>query len=391
MRRTIFTCGLLGMLLFLFCSSGLAQPKAQRRSITVRVFHSPHCMSCIKVNKDVIPAFAQKYGSQVRWRYYDIELPENHQIYLHIERKDGPSLGTPTILVGGRVLVGMSDVVDNLESAIEEALAAPSTTPDVPLGRVDLMEHFRSFGPLTVAGAGLVDGINPCAFTVIVFFISFLSFMGYRRREMAVIGAAYILAVFLTYLALGFGFFKAIYGLQYFYTVSKTIYVVIGGLSLFLGCLAVNDYLRYKKTGNTDQMSLQMPRAIKNRIHTIVGNYYRRDKLSQSRAMLGLASSALVVGFMVSLLEAVCTGQLYLPTIIFVLKEGALRARAMFYLFLYNFMFIIPLVVVLVLALTGMSSRNFEAFGRRHMGLIKIAMAVIFFSLGLALWLGVRI
>lgn len=387
MKRTILGYGFIGMLTLLFCSQGLAQPRVKPRSITVRVFHSYSCTSCLKVDQDIIPSITQKYGQRVRWQYYDISAPENYQIYLHIERQAGQPFGTPTILVGSRVLVGVSDMVDNLENAIDEALAAPNPIPEIPLGRVDLLEHFKSFGPLTVIVAGLVDGINPCAFTVIVFFVSFLSFMGYKRREMVVIGISYILAVFLTYLTLGFGLFKALYGLKLFYMVSKFIYVAIGGLSLFLGCLAVNDYLRYRKSGNTDEMALQMPRAIKNRIHALVGSYYRKDKKSQGRAMLGLALSALLVGFMVSLLEAVCTGQLYLPTIIFVLKEGALRVRALFYLILYNLMFIIPLIIVLILALTGMSSKHFEAFGRRHMGFIKIVMAVVFFGLGLALWL----
>lgn len=363
--------------------------KVNREPVLIRVYFSPRCSSCMKVMQDIIPMLAFKYGNKVNWQYIDLSTPDNYKQFLRLESKVGKVLGTPTILIGRHVFVGMTQAADFLEPAIEAELKSPSEPLFINHRAVNLMDYFKKFGPLTVIGAGLVDGINPCAFTVIVFFVSFLSLMGYKRREMALIGSAYILAVFLTYLALGFGFFKVLYTMKGFYLVSRIVYLVIGGLSLFLGCLALNDYFRYKKTGKTDEMALQLPLPIKNKIHAIVGDYYRKDKNSRTKALWGLLVSSLAVGFMISLLEAVCTGQLYLPTIIFVLKEGTLRARALFYLFIYNLMFIVPLALVLVLALFGFSSKQFEAFARKNLGIVKIAMAAVFFALGVVLWVGV--
>jgi hypothetical protein len=296
-------------------------------------------------------------------------------------------LGTPTVVVGRRVLVGLAQNADNLGSVIEEQLKGGQEEA-LPLRGTSILEHFRSFGPLAVIGAGLVDGINPCAFTVIVFFVSFLSVMGYGRREMAVIGLAYILAVFLTYLAIGLGLFNIFYRLDAFYFLSRGLYFLVGTLSVFLGCLAVRDYIKYKKTGRTDDMALQLPGPVKRKIHALVGAYYRKTPQGRKKALRGLFVSALVVGFLISLLEAVCTGQLYLPTIVIVLKESSLRVRAMFYLVLYNLMFIIPLVGVLALALFGTTSRDFEAFAKKRLGLIKLVMAAVFLALGLALLSG---
>jgi glutaredoxin-related protein len=362
--------------------------KADRKPVLIRMYFSPHCSSCIKVMQDIIPPLAFQYGKKVNWQYIDLSTTENYKQFLQLQSRSGKALGTPTIVIGRHILVGMTQVADFLELTIEAELKNPSEPLAIDHRAVDLLGYFKKFGPLTVIGAGLIDGINPCAFTVIVFFVSFLSLMGYKRREMALIGIAYIFAVFLTYLALGFGFFKVLYTMRGFYLVSRMIYLVIGGLSLFLGCLALNDYFRYKKTGKTDEMALQLPLPIKNKIHAIVGDYYRKDKNSQSKALWGLLLSSLAVGFMISLLEAVCTGQLYLPTIIFVLKEGTLRARALFYLFIYNLMFILPLTLVLVFALFGFSSKQFEAFARKNLGIVKIAMAAIFFALGVVLWVG---
>lgn len=360
-----------------------------KQPLVVRVFHMPTCKACVKTMEAVIPPIARTYGDRVSWEHIDIDVEENYKKFVALENKLGHSLAVPMILIGSHVLVGMTEIADHLDTEIRQALATPVAAPIALEGPgVDLLERFRSFGAWAVFGAGLVDGFNPCAFTVIVFFISFLALMGYKRREMAVIGSAYIAAVYLTYLALGFGLFKALYGLKGFLLVSQMLYLLIGGLSFFLGYLALRDYALYRRTGSTDILALQLPGPVKKKIHAIVGSYYRKDKKSQARAMWGLAASAFAVGFLISLLEAVCTGQLYLPTIIFVLKDVTLRAKALFYLVMYNLMFVLPLGIVLIFALFGATSQEFEGFAKKHMGLIKISMAVVFLALGCVLWIG---
>lgn len=354
----------------------------------VKVFFSPHCKSCIRAIHDVIRPLAEKYGRQARWEYFDLSEEKNYSIFLDLEKKADKKLGSPTVVVGQKVMVGVSEVTDSLEKEIDAALQLKPLPFILNRSTLSIFERFKSFGPLTVVVAGFVDGFNPCAFAVIVFFVSFLTLMGYKRREMVLIGIVYILAVFMTYLLLGFGFFTALYQFKFFYLFSKIVYVLVGVLSLCLGYFALKDYFLYKKTGETEGLALQLPKTIKKRIHAVVGQYYRKDGKGQGRALLGLAVSALIVGFMVSLLEAVCTGQLYLPVIIFVLKEGALRARAVFYLFLYNFMFILPLIIVFVLALAGVSSRQFESWAAKQLGIVKLAMAAVFFALGLVLLIG---
>ncbi len=384
------------LFLFIFLFLGFCLPSkleasfSNRDQLTVIVFFLPACKACHKVMDDIIPPIALIYGSKVRWEYRDIDQADNYRQYLSLGNKLNRKLGTPTIVVGNRVLVGVAEAADSLEKFIAEELKnIENINLALDAQGIDLLARFKSFGPLAIVGAGLVDGVNPCAFTVIVFFISFLTFAGYRRYETAVIGAFYIFAVFLTYLALGFGFFKALYMMRSFRILSKIVYASIGGASIFLGLLALKDYAIFKKTGKADGMALQLPKIIKNKIHSIVGEYYRKDKAGRQKALFGLGISALVVGFLISLLEAVCTGQLYLPTIIFVLKEGTLRIRALSYLIIYNIMFIIPLVFVLLAALFGVSSNQFEGYAKKHLGLVKLLMALVFIALGSALIIGI--
>ncbi|MBN1582121.1 MAG: hypothetical protein JXA89_15565 [Anaerolineae bacterium] len=50
---------------------------------------------------------------------------------------------------------------------------------------------------------GLIDGINPCAFATIIFFVSYLSIVRRRGQEILMVGIAFTLAVFLAYLGFG--------------------------------------------------------------------------------------------------------------------------------------------------------------------------------------------
>ena len=106
-----------------------------------------------------------------------------------------------------------------------------------------------------------------------------------------------------------------------------------------------------------------------------------RAKLRARNLVLG----SLIVGFAVAILESLCTGQVYLPTIMFVLKDPSLRLHALFYLVLYNLCFILPLIVIFTLAYQGFASERLGAFLKRHLGALKALLAVIFFGLGILL------
>ncbi len=77
-----------------------------------------------------------------------------------------------------------------------------------------------------------------------------------------------------------------------------------------------------------------------------------------------------------------CATLVYLPTIIFVLGAPALRVQALFYLLLYNVLFVVPLVVVFLLAYWGTTSERLGQFVNRRTGAIKLATAGLFLVLG---------
>ncbi|MFH1655362.1 MAG: DUF1573 domain-containing protein [Candidatus Omnitrophota bacterium] len=249
-----------------------------------------------------------------------------------------------------------------------------------------LIGRFGSFSWLTIITAGLIDGINPCAFTVLIFFISFLTFAGYSRKQTIILGSFFITAVFFTYLWIGLGLFEIFRRLAFFVIFSYLIYLTTAILALTLGAISLYDWWIFKKTKDPERVKLKLPGFIKKRIQsTIREKTDDREEGHKRRTLLRLMLTALSCGFIVSLLESVCTGQLYLPTIVYVLGIPELKTKAWFYLILYNLMFIVPLLAIFLFALLGTTSQTFAKLASRHLAKVKLITAFVFFGLGLFL------
>jgi hypothetical protein len=119
-------------------------------------------------------------------------------------------------------------------------------------------------------------------------------------------------------------------------------------------------------------MKLQLPDFLKKRIHKTI-----RERSRSGRYLL----ASLGAGFVISLLEFTCTGQVYLPTLLFVTNIPALRGSAFLYLLLYNAMFITPLLTIFGVVYWGVTSEQLSLFLQKRASAIKLATALIFFGL----------
>ena len=349
------------------------------------LFVSPSCVHCNKLKREYWQGLKEKYKDTVHFTEYDITIPENNLLFNQTAAAYGieeDKRGYPAAAVGSTYLMGYpSEIGTYSEAAIEKAQLLGEKTNVRTLAADQVQQSaqqaFKKITFWAIIGSGLVDGINPCAFAVIVFFISFLTVYKYSRREIILVGASYCVAVFAAYLLLGLGVFKFLYAMRGFAYVIKAFYIITAALCLLFFVLAIYDFIVYKKTKKTDGMLLQLPHGLKVRIHKIMG-FFLRDK---QKSAVRLVLAALAVGFCVSLVEAVCTGQVYVPTCVLIMQDPHFRVRAAFYLVLYNLMFIIPLVTVFVLALLGYESKGFNDFLKKHLGLMKILLCLVFLAL----------
>ncbi|MBC7264740.1 MAG: hypothetical protein H5T64_10370 [Chloroflexi bacterium] len=289
-------------------------------------------------------------------------------------------LVAPTIFVGDEALVGPANVTHVKLAALFERYATTGTKPpweglDLGQSEQSIVQRFLSFSALTVIGAGLIDGVNPCAFTTIVFFVSYLALIGRKGRDILLVGGAFTLGVFATYLLVGLGVLSFLSTLAFLKTLSRLVYLATAVLCAALAVLSLYDFIQARR-GRPEEMRLRLPRRVHQQMHQTIRQHSR---------LRGFMWGALGTGVVVSLLELACTGQVYLPTIIFVTKVPELRAHGVFYLVLYNLMFIAPLVVVFLLAFCGTTSRQLGAFLERHVATVKLLTAALFAVL--AVWL----
>jgi len=223
--------------------------------------------------------------------------------------------------------------------------------------------------------AGLIDGINPCAFAVLVFFISYLSVIKRRKREILIVGLSFMFAVFLIYFLIGSGIFSFLSQFTSYTTFSKVLNVIVGIGAIILGIYSFSDFLKAKR-GQITQMKLQLPKTIKTKIHSTI-----IKKMSLPNYIIGAFFSGVIVSF----LEFGCTGQVYLPTIIFVLNEPTFTKQGYFYLILYNLFFILPLFLILILFYIGTNSKKLANFSSKNIPALKLILSLFFFILGISL------
>jgi cytochrome c biogenesis protein CcdA len=99
--------------------------------------------------------------------------------------------------------------------------------------------------------------------------------------------------------------------------------------------------------------------------------------------------AAFGAGLVISFLELACTGQVYLPTIQFMLKAG--QGRALGYLLIYNLAFIVPLIIVFALAFFGLRSDALIRFQKNHTATVKVLTGILFVVLAAMLVFGHQI
>jgi len=211
--------------------------------------------------------------------------------------------------------------------------------------------------------SGLLDGINPCAFAVLFFFIALIlnsALLGSDSeagRRVLMIGGVYILGVYLSYITIGITLYRLISWLPY----TREIAAAGAFTLILLGLVNIRDVF----SENKPFLSLG-----ESQWQTIRG--WMR--------VLSIPSS-LVAGVLVGLFEFPCTGGIYL-SIISLLASRPRFIQGLLYLFIYNFAFVAPLIAILIFMSSRMVSFSIEEWKRRKEGYFRVIMGLVFIFLG---------
>ena len=328
---------------------------------------------------------AREHPAKIDLRLHNLDDTASLSILVPLEEAHGVESPSPQeLFVADTVLLGYQTIMAHAEEVIREYLSKPEQWTTISLeaetisGGEHLRKRLQDFTLLGFVAAGLLDGINPCAIATMIFLISFLATQKRRRGEVLAIGLSFTSAVFATYLLLGIGAFKLLTSLSTYHWISTTVRWVAVAAAGAVALYSFRDAIVYARTRKTGDIKLQLSKDTKVRIHKVIS-----DNLTRRGLVLG----AMITGFLVTLLEAVCTGQVYLPTIVLMTQHEGLKLRGWLYLVLYNFLFVLPLLVIMVMAYFGLTWNTLSKTTQKHMVAIKASLGVV--MTGLAVFLAV--
>lgn len=352
---------------------------AKSSKLVVHFFGSRTCGECLEIKQRLLKPLAEEYPEKLQIEIHDIEDEEAFALMVEMEEQfDVPRSSPQELFLPDTFLLGAESILESGEALIEHYLAHrekwrdDSVAVDSSKYTGTLRKRFQGFTFLGILAAGLVDGVNPCAIATMIFLISFLATQKRRRSEVLMIGLAFTGAVFMTYLLMGVGAFQVLTALEAYYWVSAAIKWTAVAVAAIFGLISFWDALVYRKTGKAGDIKLQLPKPIKMRIHRVIS-----ANLSGGQLVVG----AVATGFLVTLLEAVCTGQVYLPTIVLMTRESGLKLTGWLYLIFYNFLFVLPLLLIMVMAYLGLTWNRLSKATQKHMVALKVLLGVVLVSL----------
>lgn len=213
-----------------------------------------------------------------------------------------------------------------------------------------------------VGVAALIDSVNPCAFSILLLTIAFLLSIGKLRSNVLQIGSAYIAGIFVVYLLIGLGLLQALH----LFDTPHFMANVGAGLLVLLGVLNVVNALV-----PAFPIKLAIPHAAHRRIAVLM------EQASVPTAFL--------LGGLVGLCEFPCTGGPYLM-VLGLLHDQATYFTGVAYLILYNVIFILPLVLILLFASDASLFARVQAWQERKRQAMRLGGGGAMVALGLLIF-----
>jgi len=332
--------------------------------ICIYFFYGLSCPNCANI-EPLIKELSEKY-SEIEIKSFEVYFNnENQNLFNDFNRRyDIKLTGVPAIFIGDRAFIGEKAIKENLEKSINYFIENTPVCPE-KYNKVEAKPHEISPTkkieltlPVLISAA-LIDSINPCAFSVLIFLLVYLMALGAKKRILKV-GFAYITTVFIVYFLSGFGLFVIIQKTE----LTRVFYTISAVIAIIAGLISVKDFFWYGKG-----ITLAIPKS--------------QEPLLQKYIHKATMPAAIVLGILVSMFELPCTGGVYLA-ILGLLSSKMTLFSGIPYLFLYNVIFVLPLVIILLIVYLGVPPEKAEqwrlekrAWMRLIMGLVMIALGAI--------------
>jgi len=210
----------------------------------------------------------------------------------------------------------------------------------------------------------VVDAVNPCALAVLtVMLIAILTYNPQKRRNILLAGLAFVVSVFVMYLIYGLVIIKSLQLIQSLTFIKLWLYKILGVGAIILGCFKLRDFFRYKAVCRVS------PRV---------------DKILSK---ITSPQGAFLVGAFVTIFLLPCTIGPYIICGGILCPLGLLKAFP--WLLLYNLIFILPILAVVLIIYFGLSKvEDISSWEARNIKYLHLIAGLVILGLGIAMVLG---
>ena len=347
---------------------GLAFPSAyEEKEICMLLFYNPKCSSCREFRR-MLDILATKYPLDIK--VYNINLEENYDLLLdYYEKYNITKSHSTNLFVGDKYFYSIAQK-DEIEGEIKKWLHTGLDCPTPGKGNPE--EFLKKYTLIAVAVGGLLDGVNPCAFATLIFFIAYLERVK-RKEAILPIGISFAIAIYICYFLIGLGFLEFLNAIEGIEILSLYLYGVIGFSAVILGFFSLYDFVAIRKE---KKVVLQLPNFLKKRRGRVI------KRITEDKKIALLALIAFISGFLISAIEFACTGQILLPIIAVIKSSTASKTLALIYLIIYNIMFILPLLFILALFYFGYSSKAMAGAQKKSYAYVKLFIGIFLIIIG---------
>lgn len=221
-----------------------------------------------------------------------------------------------------------------------------------------------------VAAAGLLNGLNPCAASMLLMVLSVCLSSG---RNVLKTGLVYLAARFLAYFLMGTGLYKLLSVFQGGFLTRMTgmLKILFFLAAVVLAVLNFMDFLNTagKKYG---KVRVQLPVGLRRFNHSMIRKLSGREGRLMYPAVFGL-------GLLISAGEFFCTGQIYVASVAYIFETNRdLWLAAACFLLLYIAAMCVPHLLLVFLLHRGSSITGSTQFLVKHTWLVKLLNSILF-------------
>lgn len=368
-------------LLIIFCILFSIKVNAQNNAnsqndVHLYMFYGQGCLHCGTL-KLFLNDMKEIYPSLKIYEHEVYQDNEGRELFERMSKDFNVSIeGVPTVFIDDKVIIGFSNAIgDSIEREIKRCLEINCSNPELKQVTSETMKLVGDKSPSSdpekkeimkkltipiIVSAAAVDAINPCAFAVLIILMTAALSITNKKKALK-FGFAFAASIYISYFLMGLGLLSMLQASG----ISHVFYIIVTILAVIVGLLNIKDYFWYGK-----RFLMEVPLSWRPTMKKI---------LKSATTPFG----AFVAGFAISLFELPCTGGPYI-VILGLLAKEVTRSTGIFYLLLYNLVFISPLIILSLIIYRGLSSTSkLEEIRRKKIKLLHLVAGIL--MLGIAI------